>query len=220
MNIYNFIKQNINENSIFFEIGSHFGFDTKEFIKLTKNLHCFEPDPRNIKIFKNLNLPIKLNEYALSDTDGISKFYLSSGNVYESIYGPTDNDFINKNDWSASSSLKTPKNLIKEIPWLKFNKTIEVKTKKFKTYCLENNIKNIDFVWMDVQGAELNIIKGIEDFKDKIHYIYTEYSDEELYENQASKNQILENLGNEWSILFDFGGDLLLENKNYLIKTI
>jgi hypothetical protein len=73
---------------------------------------------------------------------------------------------------------------------------------------------------MDVQGAELNIIKGIEDFKDKIHYIYTEYSNEELYENQASKNQILESLGNEWSILYDFGGDLLLENKNFLIKTI
>ena len=47
---------------------------------------------------------------------------------------------------------------------------VEVKTKKIETYCLENNIKNIDFIWMDVQGAELNIIKGMGEFKEKIHY--------------------------------------------------
>ena len=220
MNIYNFIKQNIKENSIFFEIGSHFGVDTKEFIKITKNLHCFEPDPRNIKIFKELNLHINLNEYAISDIDGISSFYLSSGNVYESQYGPTNNESINKHEWSASSSLMTPKNHIKKTPWVKFNNIIEVKTKKLKTYCLENNIKNIDFIWMDVQGAELNIINGMDDFKNKIHYIYTEYSDEELYSNQANKIQLLENLGSEWSVLFDFGGDILLENKNYLTNAI
>lgn len=216
MNIYNFIKQNINENSIFFEIGSHFGVDTKEFIKITKNLHCFEPDPRNIKIFKELNLTVHLNEYAISDTDGICKFYQSNGNVYESKYGPTDNEIVNKNDWSASSSLMKPKNHIKKTPWVKFDNIIEVKTKKLETYCLENNINKIDFVWMDVQGAELNVINGMGDFKQKIHYIYTEYNDEELYTNQPNKNKILENMGDMWKVVFDFGGDILLENKNYL----
>jgi FkbM family methyltransferase len=68
---------------------------------------------------------------------------------------------------------------------------------------------------MDVQGAELNIIKGMGEFKDKINYIYTEYSDEELYENQGTKQQIIDLLGPNWIVVFDFGGDILLKNKNY-----
>lgn len=215
MDIKNFIKNNLNNESIFFEIGSHFGSDSKEFINITKNLHCFEPDPRNIEMFKRLNLPIVLNEYAISDIDGISILYLSSGNVYESINGPTNDEVLNKNDWSASSSLMSPKNHIIKTPWVKFEKNIEVKTKRFDTYCLEKNIEKIDFIWMDVQGAELNIINGMGDFKNKIRYIYTEYSDEELYEKQGTKKQITDLLGDNWVVLFDFGGDILLQNNNF-----
>jgi FkbM family methyltransferase len=215
MNIKNFIKENLNSESIFFEIGSHFGLDTKEFIKITKNIHCFEPDPRNIEMFKKLKLPIVLNECAVSNIDGTSTFYLSSGNVFESKYGPTSNEIVNNNDWSASSSLISPKNHIIKTPWVKFENIIEVKTKKIETYCLEKNIEKIDFVWMDVQGAELNVINGMGGVKNKIRYIYTEYSDEELYENQATKKQIVEELGTNWDVIFDFGGDILLKNKNF-----
>ena len=216
MNIKDFIKKNLNEDSVFFEIGSHFGVDTKDFLHVTKNLHCFEPDHRNISMFKKLNLPIILNEYAISDYDGVSKFYLSSGDVYQSKYGPTDNELVNMNDWSASSSLMTPKNHMVKVPWVKFENTVEVKTKKIETYCLENNIENIDFIWMDVQGSELNIIKGMGKFKEKTHFIYTEYSNEELYENQGTKQQIIDLLGKNWEVVFDFGGDILLKNKKLL----
>jgi FkbM family methyltransferase len=49
------------------------------------------------------------------------------------------------------------------------NNIIEVKTKRFDTYCNENKINKIEFVWMDVQGSELDIIDGMGDFKNKIH---------------------------------------------------
>jgi FkbM family methyltransferase len=215
MNIYQFIKENLNHNSILFEVGSHFGMDTVEFLSTTKNIHCFEPDPRNIKMFKKLNLPIKLNEIALSNIDGDMEFYLSSGNVYESVYGPTHQDIVNNNDWSSSSSLKKPKNHLNETPWVKFNSVINVPTKRLDTYCKENNISKIDFIWMDVQGAELDVINGMGNFIKNIKYIYTEYSDKELYESQPTKNQIINVLNNDWEIIFDFGGDILLKNKNY-----
>ncbi len=215
MNIHNFIKNTFNSDSIFFEIGSHFGLDTKEFLSVTKNIHCFEPDNRNIEMFKKLNLPVILNEVAVSDNDGVTNFYQSSGNVYESQYGPTNNEIVNKNDWSASSSIKKPKNHIIKTPWVKFDSIIEVKTKRIDNYCLENNIKKIDFVWMDVQGAELDVIKGMKNFKDNIQYIYTEYNNEELYENQPTKNEIIEELGLNWETIFDFDGDILLKNNNF-----
>lgn len=215
MKIHNFIKNKFNNKSIFFEIGSHFGIDTLELFKVTKNIHCFEPDYRNVEIFNRLNLPVILNEIAVSDIDGTSPFYLSSGNVFNSQYGPTNNVIMNNNDWSASSSLMSPKNHITKTPWVTFNNIIEVKTKKIETYCLENNIDRIDFIWMDVQGAESKVINGMGSLKNKIHYIYTEYSDEELYENQLNKNQIIHLLGENWEVVFDFGGDILLKNRNY-----
>jgi FkbM family methyltransferase len=215
MDIYKFIENNISEKSLFFEIGSHFGIDTEKFTNFTKNLHCFEPDPRNIEMFKKLGLNVILNNVAVSNIDGYAEFYLSSGDVYESIYGPTNNDILNKNDWSASSSLKFPKNHKIVTPWVKFEKKITVQTTRIDTYCVEKSIEKIDFIWMDVQGAEIEVIEGIGNMKNKIHFIYTEYSDSELYENQPTKNKIIENLGIDWKVIFDFGGDILLENMKY-----
>lgn len=213
MNIYNFIKNNFDENSIFFEIGSHFGTDTSNLLKITKKIHCFEPDPRNIEVFKGLNLPLVLNELAVSNMDGESDIYLSSGNVYDSPYGPTDNNFVNSRDWSASSSIKRPKNHLIRTPWVKFNKKIRIKTTRIDTYCEKNNIDRIDFIWMDTQGSELDIIEGMGKLKEKIGYIYSEYSNEELYEGQGNKTKILNSLGPNWEIIFDFGDDILLKNK-------
>lgn len=215
MSIYDFINNTFNSESVFFEIGCHFGTDTKKLLQVTKNLHCFEPDPRNIKIFKEKIQNIKINEFAISNKDGEIEFYLSSGNVFESKYGPTSDDFLNKNDWSASSSIKKPKNHLINTPWVKFKEKIIVKTKKLDTYCLENNVSKIDFIWMDVQGAELDVFEGCKNSLGSIQYIYTEYSDNELYEGQATKTQILNFLGDNWVLVSDYGGDILLKNKNY-----
>ena len=122
-----------------------------------------------------------------------------------------------RSDWSASSSLKQPKNHLKITPWVKFNSKILIKTQKLSTFCFKHNIKNIDFIWMDVQGAELDVIDGMEDFKKNIHYIYTEYSNDELYENQPKENQIIEALGKNWEIIYNFGQDILIKNNKYKI---
>lgn len=213
MNIHNFIKESFNSESIFFEIGSHFGVDTLRLLETTKNVHCFEPDERNIKIFKEKNVPAVLNECAVSDTDGHSDFFLSSGNVYDSVHGPTVDDFVNKYDWSASSSLKKPKNHLVVTPWVKFEDKSMVKTLRIDSYCAENKISHIDLVWMDVQGAEMDVISGMGSFLGNIHYIFTEYSNSELYEDQPTKDQILNSLGDKWEVIHDYGGDILLRNK-------
>jgi FkbM family methyltransferase len=213
MDIHKFIKETFNNESIFFEIGSHFGVDTLILLQTTDKVHCFEPDERNIKIFKEKNVPAILNEFAVSDEDGQSDFFLSSGNVYDSDHGPTVDDFVNKYDWSASSSLKKPKNHLLVTPWVKFENTVKVKTQRIDSYCTENEISHIDLVWMDVQGAEMDVISGTGDFLKKIHYIFTEYSNDELYENQPTRDQILKVLGKEWEIDYDYGGDILLRNK-------
>jgi hypothetical protein len=49
-------------------------------------------------------------------------------------------------------------------------------------------------------------------FSNKVKYLYTEYSNDEIYEGQASLNQILAALGSNWRIVHDFKTDILLEN--------
>ena len=213
MNIFDFIINEFNEDSVIFEIGCHMGLDTAKIKELigTKDYHCFECDPRNIDIIKSQNLDVILNEYAASNIDGEIEFYLSTGKppvIFDEL-------ILNQNDWTASSSTKKPKKHLEVTPWCGFMEPILVKSKRIDTYCSSIELDNIDFVWMDVQGAELEVLSGFGDMLQKTKYIYTEYSDDELYEGGAvSKQNILDTLGKNWTIIYDFGNDVLLKNNN------
>jgi len=217
MNIHKFIKENINEQSVFFEIGSHFGIDTEIIFNNTRSsIHCFEPDPRNIKIMEKNGISKivkKINQVAISDYIGKSIFYLSSGNPPQSF----ENQDLNNNSWSASNSLKKPKVHLEKNPWCKFEDFIEVDCITLEHYCKNNKISHIDFIWMDVQGAEDMVLRGLGELKENIKFIYTEYNEEEIYENSTNKEQILNLLGTNWEIIYDFGGDLLVKNKNFIL---
>ena len=79
------------------------------------------------------------------------------------------------------------------------------------TWCDENGIEAIDFIWLDVQGAEMDVIRGGEKVLVKTRYIYTEYSDQELYEGQSPLDQLLNALP-AFKIVERYRGDVLLEN--------
>ena len=99
-------------------------------------------------------------------------------------------------------------------PWVKFEQVIQVNSTRLDDYKpLENNI--IDFIWMDVQGAEDLVFAGAKNTLRNTKYIYTEYNNFELYENQANLNKILSLIGSDWSIEHLYDNDVLLKNKNY-----
>jgi FkbM family methyltransferase len=119
----------------------------------------------------------------------------------------------NSDDLSYSGSIKKPKNHLNIWPFIIFDNSVEVKTITLDTYCKNHNIDFIDFIWADIQGAELDMINGgLHMFSNKVKYLYTEYSNDEIYEGQASLNQILAALGSNWRIVHDFKTDILLEN--------
>lgn len=208
-------------NPVIFEIGSHWGEDTLKLLThfKTKNFYAFEPDPRNIEIFKKRGIDSKVNfyPYAVSDINGNLDFYLSDG-YPSNHYDPLDAEFNNKN-WSKSSSLKKPKNHLSEHKWCTFNNTVKVEAVMLDTFCADNDIKKIDFLWMDVQGNEDGVFLGAKDILNKTKYIYTEYNNKELYENQKSLDTLIELLDNKFELVFKtvdahMGGDVLLKNKN------
>jgi len=44
---------------------------------------------------------------------------------------------------------------------------IEVPATTIKNFCLKNDVTGIDLLWMDMQGSELNALKGAEDLSKK-----------------------------------------------------
>ncbi|MEJ0104610.1 MAG: FkbM family methyltransferase [Bacteroidota bacterium] len=173
-----------------FEIGACEGEDSIKYSRFFPNalIYAFEPLPSNADIIeKNLKRynvgNVKLNNIALSDKKGESEFYVSSGN-------PAN---IEVNDWdfgNKSSSLLAPDLHHEVSSFIKFNEKIKVETNTLDSFCSENNIREVDFIHMDVQGAELMVLKGSEGMMASIKAIWLEVSKVELYKNQPLATDI------------------------------
>jgi hypothetical protein len=70
----------------------------------------------------------------------------------------------------------------------------------------------VDFVWADIQGAERELILGGRHALVRTRYLYTEYSDHELYEGQPSLNEILALLP-EFRLIELWPNNVLLGNR-------
>lgn len=196
------------ENPVILEVGTNDGEDSEEFLKVFEKiqLYCFEPDPRAIKRFKNRMKDYsnyKLYEIAISNDNGYIDFNLSGGN---------NPGVPGYGDWDKSSSIKKPKLHLLQHKWCVFNKSIRVETKKLDNWFSSENIENIDFIWVDVQGAEKEFIEGATETLKKTRYLYTEFDNVELYEGQPNLDQILK-------MLPDFKIVKFVEN-NVLLKNV
>lgn len=181
----------------FLELGAHTGSDTVWMARLPDvTLHAFEPDPRNHPPPLN---NVRLHRMAIADRDGRAPFILSRHGWGQ--------------EWTHSSSIKTPKNHLKRYP-VTFGESIEVATVKLDTFCQQHDLDVIDFVWADIQGAEREMILGGSQTLLRTRYLYTEYSDDELYENQATLAEILSLLP-DFRVIELWEDDVLLENRRF-----
>lgn len=221
-NLQNIIGQ---DAKIILEIGGHYGEDTMRFYKYFPNskIYSFEPDPRNIEIFKKTcqNIDnISLIEKAVSN---VSDKEL----IFHQVYNKKDEDilqdkykYIGKEDYkelklsgSGASSLKNTNRTDLNI----YNKII-VKSIKLDDWYKNNNIDIIDFIWIDVQGAEKEVIDGCKNILHKIRFIQLEYG-ETSYEGGLSKKETYNMMiNNNFELIMDYNpnsnsGDYLFKNK-------
>jgi FkbM family methyltransferase len=198
---------------VFVEIGMHFGTDTLDFRRMHPNARIvsFEPDPRNIEMIKKLGNDkiCELHELALSNTNEPMDFYLSSGDSR----GRVPEVILQQNDWSCSSSLKKPTGHLDLHKWITFPTSVKVPCCKLDDFESLKNTK-IDFMWVDVQGAEDLVFSCAQETLKNTHYVYTEYCNQQLYEGQLNLQEVLK-LFPGFRVLIDYGGDVLLQNTNF-----
>ena len=113
--------------------------------------------------------------------------------------------------WDYSGSIRQPKKHLEIYPWCTFEKKVDVETKRLDTWIREQGIEYIDFIWADVQGAEVDLIKGAGETLARTRYFYTEYSNKELYRGQINLRGLLNLLPN-FEVLYRYDNDVLLRN--------
>lgn len=146
--------------------GAHEGleFDTyKQIFGENIETHWFEPDP---KIFGNLCERLKGREKTF--------FYNCALGATEDILTLWEEEATN----GESSSLFHPKKILDVYPTLKFKKGPEVPVKTLDSF----NIQNCNILVLDVQGYELEVLKGARETMNRIDHVFLEVSSEELYE--------------------------------------
>ena len=181
----------------FLELGAHRGTDTEWMAQLPGvTLYAFEPDPRNIAASRP---NVILHRAAIAERDGVGNLILSKQGWGQ--------------EWTHSSSIKRPKNHLKRFP-VSFGEAVEVQFVALDTMTERYKLELIDFIWADIQGAEGEMIRGGQKTLQRTRYLFTEYSDDELYEGQASLKAILQMLP-DYRVVELWPEDVLLENKRW-----
>lgn len=200
------------DNPVILDIGCNDGSHTQRFLSLFKEakVYSFEPDPRAQERFRKqvTDERAKLFEVAISAMDGTTDFYMSGGYHSEECRERLPEG------WDLSGSIRKPGDHLQVHPWCTFDKIIKVRTQKLDTWCREEGIEAIDFIWADVQGAEVDLIEGGQAALARTRYFYTEYCDRELYEGQVNLQTILKLLP-DFDVLNRYENDVLLKNKQY-----
>jgi hypothetical protein len=91
---------------------------------------------------------------------------------------------------NKSSSLLRPAAVTTVYPWLRFEETLLVPTQTMDDFCAKRNMRRIDFVHMDVQGAEQLVLRGAAEMLPCIVAIWVEVAERELYASQPLRTQL------------------------------
>ena len=170
------------KNAAILEGGAYNGVHTQMLAELWPegSVYSFEPVPELSNRVRAATAEYKnvhVFELALSDKVGEAKFYVS--------------EFADKPDFpSESSSLLPPTGHEKIFPNIKFKKEITVKTTTMDSWAQQNGVDRIDFLYLDIQGAELMTVKGSPRLMKTVKVIMTEVESVELYTGQGLYGQL------------------------------
>ncbi len=174
------------------DVGACEGLSSVRYARQFPNakVYAFEPIPTNIARIKTHLKKYGIQNVSiipdcLSDEAGEATFYVSSGTP-EAF----QNEDLNWDYGNKSSSLLPPVEGTGIHPWLKFREKIKVKTRRLESFCTENQITEIDFIHMDVQGAELKVLEGAGKMLESTKHIWLEVENVELYKDQPLKKDV------------------------------
>jgi len=140
-----FLRNNLGKCEVVFDVGANIGQWTKLALKINKKLkvHCFEPSMHSFEILKKNKFPtnVILNNFGLSSNKYRRFLYIfENGSGINSLY--------HRRGLELGWGLRTQQ------------KKEEIQLDTLENYCRDHDICEIDFLKIDVEGHELEVIKG------------------------------------------------------------
>jgi FkbM family methyltransferase len=162
------IKKILPDNPVILEAGAYDGNDTIKMASIWPGsiIYAFEPVPDIFKILRSKTSSfsnIKIYNTALSDTTGEQQIFISSGRS------------------NASSSLLAPKLHIEIHPDVHFNQKALAQTITINDFVRAEQIETLDFIWLDIQGMEIQVLQNSLNSLSKIKAILLEVNFIETY---------------------------------------
>lgn len=158
-------KYKIKTNELAY-VGANLGQNINEFKSLFNNpvIHLFEPQKH---VFNNLK-----KSYSNDNSLRFYNFALGSKTSNVEMH-------INTNNFNQSSSILKPTGTIDYHRGILFAGTETIEVKKFS----DLKLNKVTFINIDVQGYELEVLKGCGNALKNIHYIMTEVNRKEMYKD-------------------------------------
>lgn len=173
------IRTKLREQPQILEIGANDGTDTLRFLKeLNATVVCFEPDSRPLARLRERVAAfadrVTIYPYALGAINGTADWYASHG----------ERDAIR--DWDYSGSLRKPTAHLTEHPHVTFSTPIPIECRRLD----DLGLPSFDFAWIDVQGAQRDVIAGGRVALDAIPWIYIEQHVIPLYDGETTREEL------------------------------
>ncbi len=138
-------------------------------------IHSFEPLEEPAQIFRNIfanDSKVKLYPYAVGREKTIAAFHVTKDDDSSSILPATQ---MQTNMFPGSAEAE-----VRQVTMLPLSQAFD-----------SNSLPAVSLLKIDVQGFELEVLKGSEDILDKFSNLYIECSFSELYQGQALAHEII-----------------------------
>ncbi len=203
--IYFLLNKKDKKEHIYFDVGANLGQSIKRFKKInpSSTIHSFEPTPELYKkLIENFgnDKNIKINNLAVAQSKSSLDFYSYKYHKINSLIPVDKKTKFSKSRIIASDSKNN-----------EFESVIKVDVTSIDNYCEENNIHEIDFIKIDTQGSEIDVLNGMKKFieNQKVSIIELElilgfayekkfsfYDYEQIFNNKDYRLIALDNSGN------------------------
>jgi len=183
---YAFLKKKILKDiNIFIDVGAHHGDTINEFLEIftIKKIYAFEPSKEN---FTKLKIKVAEIEKSKSVKIEISPFGLGEKNYILPLNEIADGVSNTFNNLNVNSKYFRKKKFITTLFGIKkfIKNKVPTRIIRLKEFMEQEKIDKIDFMKIDTEGFEYNILLGLEENIKKVEFILFEHH----YDNMIIKN--------------------------------
>jgi len=204
------IKNQVKQGDIVLDVGAHIGYYTLMLAKSVGKegkVFSFEPEPHNIEILKK-NIAANNYQNIILESKGVSNI-----NKKCKLYSGLSS--------SGASRIYKPERIL-----AKYHKDpIDIQTVVLDEYFSKLDlVDKIDFVKMDIEGAEILALKGMKKIlrESKNLKLFVEFSKDALQDSGSNPEDLLNILENEGFTIYyvhDIKNKIILADRNLLMTS-